>query len=113
MRFDDFINDWRLTAKRLWSLDQALQQRAVGLVITWRNAQASDDFPRRLKRILEPSRRGPCRIVLNYEGEDALARLQFGEDWSATPSETLLRDLRRLAGKKNVRLVRTRVLESA
>jgi len=113
LRFDDFINDWRLTAKRLWSLDQALQQRAVGLVITWRMAQASDDFPGRLKRILEPSRRGPCRIVLNYEGEDALARMQFGEDWSATPSETLLRDLRRLAGKQNVRLVRTRVLESA
>jgi DNA polymerase-3 subunit alpha len=111
LRFDEFINGWRLTAKRLLGLDEALQQRAVGLVITWRNGER--DFPGRLRSVLEPWRRGPCKIVLNYEGQDAAARLEFGDEWSATPSESLLRDLRRLAGKSNVRLVRTRVLDSA
>jgi hypothetical protein len=66
-----------------------------------------------LKRVLEPSRNGPCRIVLNYEGAGAVARLEFGEDWSATPSQDLLRNLRRLAGRRNVRLVRARVFEPA
>jgi DNA polymerase-3 subunit alpha len=113
LRFDDFINNWRLTAKRVLSLDEALQQRAVGLVITWHNRDGDREFPSRLRRVLEPSRRGPCKIVLQYESSEAAARLEFSDDWSATPSENLLRDLRRLAGRRNVRLVRARGFEQA
>jgi DNA polymerase-3 subunit alpha len=59
LRWDDFIGGWRLTAKRVRSVDEAIEEYARRLTIRWpSDAALGADLVRQLQRVLKPFTRG-------------------------------------------------------
>jgi DNA polymerase-3 subunit alpha len=124
LRWDDFIDDWRLAAKKIMDVDQAREQYARNLVLRWpasgRNlangsqgrpggtGDASDAEVRRLVAALEqalrPSQGGRCAVAIRFMRGDAAALLQFGEQWKVRPSRELIDRLGSIVGRDAVEL---------
>ncbi len=109
LRFDEFIEDWRLTPKRIVDIDQAREQLARRLIIRWpeasRGATAGRAFLAALEAILKPCRPGSCGVTMHYQGEGARAVLPFADGWSVRPNREMIEKLRQLVGEDGVRLV--------
>jgi len=103
LRFDDFIDDWRLTAKRVVDLDGAMAERARRLVVRSDRPDPAG-FVAGLQHALEPFRGGGCPVTLVYRGPTASARLQLGEQWQVRPCLEMIYRLGGLLGPDNVRL---------
>jgi DNA polymerase III subunit alpha len=103
LRFDEFIDDWRLTAKRVLDLDAAMEERARRVLLRCDNP-GSSGFVAELRHALEPFRGGRCAVMMVYRGPSAAARLQLGEHWRVRPSLELLHRLGGLLGAGNVRV---------
>jgi DNA polymerase-3 subunit alpha len=99
LRYDDFINGWRLTAKRMRSADEAIEEYARRLTIRWSSdAPIGADFVRELQRILKPFTRGRCEVSIEYRRNGAEAALTLGEAWSVRCTRELRDQLTRLLG---------------
>jgi DNA polymerase-3 subunit alpha len=103
LRFDDFLDAWRVTARRVIDLDRAMEERARCLLIRCERP-ADEAFVTGLRKVLEPSLSGRCTVSLLYRREDACARIQLGERWRVRPSLALLHRLGGLVGADNVRM---------
>ncbi len=98
LRFDEFSDCWRLTAKTVTDIDKMVAQRASGLVIRWAVSEVSTLTAGQLKEILEPSRPGPCAVCLYYMRDEAEVRLRLGQNWSVRPSRELRERLAEAVG---------------
>ncbi|MDJ0929406.1 MAG: DNA polymerase III subunit alpha, partial [Gammaproteobacteria bacterium] len=105
LRYDDFIDGWRLTAKDVTEIDRLIEKKASGLVIRWREARDGKLDPERLKSVLEPFRPGRCGVHLYLERGDAEARVQFGDAWAVRPSSELREKLSAVLGVDGFRFV--------
>ena len=105
LRFDDFIDDWRLTAKRVMDMNNARQRRVGRLLIKWQANGSGADFIDQLKGTLQPYSKGTCPVSVIYEGSGAGARIALGDAWSVQPTDELMQQLGRLVGSENVRLI--------
>ncbi len=103
LRFDDFIDDWRLTAKRVVHLDSAMEERARRVVLRC-DSRGMATFVAQLQHALEPFRGGRCPVLVVYSGQAATARVHLGERWRIRPSLELLHRLGSLVGPANVRV---------
>jgi DNA polymerase-3 subunit alpha len=106
LRWDDFIDDWRLAAKKIMDVDQAREQFARRLVLKWpggRNGEARE-LVTALERALKPSRGGRCAVTVRYASGDATAALHLGEEWAVKPSRDLMERLGQLVGRDGVEL---------
>jgi DNA polymerase-3 subunit alpha len=107
LRWDDFIDDWRLTAKKILDVDQAREQYARNLVLRWparaRNGDGSR-FLALLEQALRPSQGGRCAVAVRYATGEAAAILQFGEQWRVRPSRELIERLGTLVGREGIEL---------
>jgi DNA polymerase-3 subunit alpha len=106
LRWDDFVDDWRLQAKKILDVDQAREQYARNLVLRWptgrgRNGDAGR-FVAALEQALRPSQGGRCSVVVRFANDDAASILQFGEQWKVRPSRELLDRLGTLVGRESV-----------
>ena len=108
LRWDDFIDDWRLQAKKILDVDQAREQYARNLVLRWPAARPHNGDAGKLIAALEtalkPSRGGRCNVAVRYATGDAAAILQFGEQWKVRPSRELIERLGTLVGRDAVEL---------
>ncbi len=99
LRWDDFIGGWRLTAKRVRSVDEAIEEYARRLTIRWpSDASLSADFVRQLQRILKPFTRGKCEVSIEYRANGAEASLTLAEAWSVRVTRELRDQLTRVLG---------------
>jgi DNA polymerase-3 subunit alpha len=108
LRWDDFIEDWRLAAKRILDVDQAREQYARRLVLRWPRSGKNGDARKivaAIEQALRPSRGGRCTVAVRYACDDAAALLQFGEEWSVRPSRELVERLGQIVGRDGVELV--------
>jgi DNA polymerase-3 subunit alpha len=108
LRWDDFIEDWRLTAKRILDVDQAREQYARRIVLRWPDASRNGDARKLVAAIehaLRSSRGGRCSVAIRYRRADAAAFLQFGEDWTVRPTRDLVERLGQIVGREGVELV--------
>jgi DNA polymerase-3 subunit alpha len=103
LRYDEFIDDWRLTATSVMDIDEAREQYARRMVIRWSN-QGDREFVGRLQRILEPYREGPCGVWVQYQGASARARIALGDHWRVRASRELVDQLQDLVGRDGVKL---------
>jgi DNA polymerase-3 subunit alpha len=109
LRWDDFIDDWRLQARKILDVDQAREQYARNLVLRWpadpkqRNGDAGK-LVARIEQALRPSQGGRCAVAVRYSTGDAAAILQFGEQWKVRPSRELIERLGNLVGREGVEL---------
>jgi DNA polymerase-3 subunit alpha len=108
LRWDDFIDDWRLSAKKIMDVDQAREQYARNLVLRWPAAKAKNGDASKLvaalEQALKPSQGGRCNVAIRYATGDAAAILQFGEQWKVRPSRELIERLGSLVGREGVEL---------
>ncbi len=98
LRYDDFINGWRLTAKRIRSADDAIEEYARRLTIRWPSESARPELLSELQRVLKPFTRGRCEVSIEYRNNGAEASLTLGEAWSVRVTRELRDQLARLLG---------------
>jgi DNA polymerase-3 subunit alpha len=106
LRWDEFIEDWRLTAKRILDLDQAREQYARRLVLRWPRGRNGDagTVVNAIEQALRPSRGGRCAVGIRYHRSDASAFVELGEEWTVRPSRELMERLGRILGRDGVEL---------
>ena len=105
LRFDDFIEAWRLQAKTLMDIDRARERFARRLWLRW---PVEFDGPAGLKRfedLLRPYLKGPCGVSVAVSRADYTGRLNLAESWSVRPSRELLDRLSALVGREGWYLV--------
>ncbi|MCC7199034.1 MAG: DNA polymerase III subunit alpha [Gammaproteobacteria bacterium] len=105
LRFDEFIEDWRLNAQKLMDIDQAREQLARRLIIRWPDRADGLRLLANLEDVLKPHTKGRCGVAIHYTGASARAALSLGEAWSVRPSRELIDSLHRLVGRDGVQLV--------
>jgi DNA polymerase-3 subunit alpha len=104
LRFDEFSDAWRLSARRISELDEVLSRCAQRLVIRCTHA----DVPalcERLAAILTPWRPGPCPITIEYAGLETRGALTLGGEWTVRASRELLEQLEGLVGRGALQVV--------
>jgi DNA polymerase-3 subunit alpha len=105
LRFDDFIEAWRLQAKSLMDIDRARERFARRLWLRW---PAEFDGPQgmnRFEQMLTPHLRGPCAVSVAVNRPDYSGRLNLAETWSVHASRVLLDKLTDLVGREGWYLV--------
>jgi DNA polymerase-3 subunit alpha len=111
LRFDEYIEGWRLNAKRVIDIDQAREQYARRLALRWPK-DAGSSFVKTLEQTLRPFRGGRCAVTLRYESSVARADLVMSEEWCVKPTRELTDRLAQLCGNDGVRLIYAPKLES-
>jgi DNA polymerase III subunit alpha len=104
LRFDDFSDAWRLSARRISELEEARARLAQRLVLRCRQADAAR-LMALLAETLEAHRPGPCPITIEYSGSEASGALTLGEPWSVRLSAELLERLESLLGRDAVQVI--------
>jgi DNA polymerase III subunit alpha len=104
LRFDEFIEGWRLNAKRVIDIDQARDQYARRLLIRWPK-DAPHSFVRQLEQTLRPFRGGKCAVAIRYHNSAARADLVLSEEWSVKATRELTERLSQLVGNDGMRVV--------
>lgn len=99
---DDFSNTLRLTADKLYSIEQARAAYARAIVLAYTDDDMPADFAKRLAEILQPFQGGLCPIHIHYQSAAAKAQLQLGDTWRVHPQDVLLLRLRRWLGNTAV-----------
>ena len=98
LRFDDFISNWRLTARRLRSVDETIEQSANRVTIHWPADGNGTEFVHSLEEALEPFAPGNCEVCIEYAGPEATSCLNLGERWAVRASRGLRERLGSLLG---------------
>ncbi len=108
LRWDDFIEDWRVAAKRILDVDQARDQYARRVVLRWPRGERAADGRRLvtdIERALQPSRGGRCSVSIRFSRSDAAALVNFSEEWTVRPSRELVERLGQIVGRDGVEIV--------
>ncbi len=105
LRFDDFIEAWRLQAKSLMDIDRARERFARRLWLRWPAAFDGPEGMRQFEDLLKPYLRGPCSIGVVLNRTDWCGRLTLGDAWSIRPARELLDKLTTLVGRDGWHLV--------
>lgn len=106
LRFDEYIEGWRLTAKRVIDIDQAREQHGRRLLLRWPDG-ADRSFVKTLEQTLRPFRGGRCAVAVRYYSAAAKAELVLSEEWQVKPTRELTERLSQLCGNDGVRLIYT------
>ena len=105
MRWDDFLEDWRLAARKLTTIEAAREAEARRLLLRWPAGGDAAALMRLLEASLAPVRGGRCSVALYYPGPVAHALLELGAEWRVRPTRALLEDLARHFGADGWQLV--------
>jgi DNA polymerase III subunit alpha len=105
LRFDDFIEAWRLQAKSLMDIDRARERFARRLWLRW---PAEFDGPQgmtRFEQMLKPYLRGPCGVSVALNRPGYSGKLNLPDAWAVRPTRELLDKLSTLVGREGWHLV--------
>jgi DNA polymerase-3 subunit alpha len=103
IRYDDYIDGWRVSVNEVKDIDRVIEQKASRLVIHWLERDAGGLDTNALREILEPYRPGRCAVSLLYRNGNAQARLQFDGAWRVRPSGELREKLAEAIGINSFR----------
>jgi DNA polymerase III subunit alpha len=104
LRFDEFSDGWRLSARRISELDKLREQEARRLILRCTAAELAR-ISERLPALLTPWRPGPCPITIEYASSAASGALTLGPEWTVRASRELLEQLETLLGREAVQVV--------
>ena len=96
---DDFSGNLRLTAEKLYSIEQARANFARCLMINWDTKMTNSTAKfliEELTSILQPFCGGGCPVVIRYSSDSATTAVQLGDHWRIHPSDELLLRLQHL-----------------
>jgi DNA polymerase-3 subunit alpha len=99
LRFDDFLNAWRLTANRIRAVDDAIEEYARRITISLSEQESGLELIGQLRETLKPYRHGACEVSIQYRSDAGEAQLVCGDEWSVRPTRELRESLSRLLGE--------------
>ena len=102
LAMDDFSGSPRLTAEKLYSIDQARNAFARGLELIWQAGINGRSLTEKLSPALEPFKGGGCPVLIQYRSEQAQATVRLGDEWRVFATDELLIRLRRQLGNEAV-----------
>lgn len=106
--FDGFLDDFKVTAEKIYDLEEARDQFAGRLVMKYHSDQPAysdqDKLLNNIQATLEPHLNGNCRVIMAYQNGLSRANVEFGDDWRITPNKLLMENLQKILGKNNVRI---------
>jgi DNA polymerase-3 subunit alpha len=105
LRFDDFIEAWRLQAKTLMDIDRARERFARRLWMRWPEQFDGPTGMNRFEEMLKPYLKGPCGVSVVVNRAQYCGRLNLADSWSVRPSRELLDKLSALVGRDGWYLV--------
>ena len=105
LRFEEYLDGWRLNARDVLDLDRIVESRATGLLLRWRADVDRTLSPQLLKSVMERHRPGKCSVSLYYSTDGTQARVALGSDWSVRPTRELRERLSELVGLDGFRFV--------
>jgi DNA polymerase-3 subunit alpha len=105
LRFDDFIEAWRLQAKSVMDIDRARERFARRLWLRWPEELDGPQGMSRFEELLKPYLKGPCAVGIAVNRAQYSGRLHLGDGWSVRPSRDLLDKLSALVGREGWYLV--------
>jgi DNA polymerase-3 subunit alpha len=93
---DDYTEQNKLTAQRVYDIDEARQNHARYLLLDLHQKQLDPQFLTKLQQTFTPFLGGLCPVVISYQHASAVAHVQLGEEWRIKPQQALLESLREL-----------------
>ncbi|MEK7304220.1 MAG: DNA polymerase III subunit alpha [Pseudomonadota bacterium] len=102
---DEYSGGFKMSAERIYNIDQARGTFASRLEIDVDAALATSGFMHELKQVLKPAVLGNCPVCVRYDAGPASAEILLGPEWKVTPGGALLDRLTGLAGEGRVRLI--------
>jgi DNA polymerase-3 subunit alpha len=105
LRFDDFIEAWRLQAKTLMDIDRARERFARRLWLRWPSEFDGPQGMTRFEQMLKPYLRGPCGVSVAVNRPDYSGKVNLPDTWSVRPTRELLDRLSTLVGREGWHLV--------
>ncbi len=105
LRFDDFIEAWRLQAKSVMDIDRARERFARRLWLRWPAELEGPQGMSRFEELLKPHLKGPCAVGIAVNRAEYSGRLHLADSWSVRPSRELLDKLSALVGREGWYLV--------
>lgn len=105
LAMDDFSGMLRLTAEKMYSIEQARATFARCLAFEWHCPDANTDtlaFISIIREIIAPFKGGDCPLVIHYFSKEAATKLQLGEHWRVKATDELILRLQRCSYIKAV-----------
>ncbi len=96
MDYDDFLGGYKVTAQKVYDIDEARAAYARRLVLRVNAERAGNGFVPELRQTLDTYREGNCPVWVEYDAPTARAMLRLGEAWKVRPSDELLKRLKTL-----------------
>jgi len=100
LRFDEFINGWRLQGKKVSELARLREKEARRIVL--KLTREDTRVLERLQALLLQHRGGSCQVAAQYFGSGARGTLSFCSEWNVRPTPLLLEELETLLGRGRV-----------
>jgi DNA polymerase III subunit alpha len=105
LRFDDFIEAWRLQGKSLMDIDRARERFARRLWLRWPEEFDGPQGMNRFEQVLKPYLRGPCGVSVVVNRSEYSGKVNLPDAWSVRPTRELLDRLSALVGREGWYLV--------
>ena len=101
---DDYSGGFKMRAKEIYDIAHAREHFAKNLMVTVDHKHAANGFINDLQRVLTPFKEGTCAVVVDYQKDDASAKIPLGEEWRVHPTDELLNRLRESMGENKVNI---------
>jgi DNA polymerase-3 subunit alpha len=105
LRFDDFIEAWRLQGKSLMDIDRARERFARRLWVRWPTEFDEPLGMNRFEQLLKPYLRGPCGVSVAINRPGYSGKVNLPDAWCVRPTRELLDRLSTLVGREGWYLV--------
>jgi DNA polymerase-3 subunit alpha len=105
LRFDEFSDSWRLSARRISDLARVCEQRARRVLVRWPPGAPTPLLQGRLAQVLGAFRPGPCPVTVEYAAGGAHGALTLGPEWTVRASGELIDALEALLGRGAVEVL--------
>jgi len=105
LRFDDFIEAWRLQGKSLMDIDRARERFARRLWLRWPTEFDEPSGLNRFEQLLKPYLRGPCGVSVAINRPGYSGKVNLPDTWCVRPTRELLDRLSTLVGRDGWYLV--------
>jgi DNA polymerase-3 subunit alpha len=116
---DEYRGGLSLRADKVSTLEEWRETRAAAISLTVHESLirgrgwTATDFADQLAQALAPQRGGATEVRIRYQRHDAGGVIRLGAAWHLHPTDALLRQLGRLLGEDNVKVIYGRVAAEA